>query len=277
MFDEYLGVLATITANDRETASIAGLLAGLRQANQPVPSMIGNRSSEKWFAATRKLLARELSLDVRVYAVLVLESDLSPETTTSLLEILDSSQPAELLRAVLRSLRRRVDPEIVQRVLEAWPAASPSLKREMLDLFFARKERLTALIDAIDREDILWAELDPETQRQLEKEAPPESRSKIEAHIEKSASVDRTAVLKEYQTKVPDRGTIAKGASLFTKYCAGCHRSGEIGSKVGPELSGLLTKSRPSCSRIFSTPTSKSCRTTLPSRWSPMRESFSPV
>ena len=244
VFDAHLQNVSPDGVSDPAIASIAGLLAGLRQANQTIPVMLGNQSSDAWFTAARKTVLSDASLNIRECAARVLDSDPSTEATQALLSLLDVSQPAELLRAALRSLRRRPDPSVAEGVLKAWAAASPSLKREMLDLFFARKERLPLLIDAIEKGDVLWLELDPDTQRQLLAQAPLESRSKVEALLQKSAGADRTAVIKEYQPKVPAHGSIAKGAPLFAKHCAGCHRSGEVGAKVGPDLSGLLTKSR---------------------------------
>lgn len=244
LFDEYLALLQTLSSNDVYLASMAGYYAGLKQAGQKIPPSSGSVSSDHLFQSARQVLSSDQAINRRLWAAKILDNDPSVDSTKALLRTIDGQQPADLTRASLRSLRQRNDSTISEVLLKAWPAASPSLKREILDVFFARKERLTALINAITAGDVLLVELDPDTQKQLEAQAPSESREKVTAIFSKKGNVDRTTLIKEYQSKVAAKGSIAQGAPLFKKHCAGCHRSGNVGAKVGPDLSGLLTKSR---------------------------------
>lgn len=243
-FDEYLALLAKHSSNDVHLASMAGYFAGLKQTGQKIPPSSGPVSSDQLFLSARQVLTSDHVINRRLWAAKILDNDPSAESTKALLGTIDGQQPADLIRASLRSLRQRSDSAISEVLLKAWAAASPSLKREILDVFFARKERLTALIDAISAGDVLLVELDPDTQKQLEAEAPSESRDKLTAILSKRGNVDRATLIKDYQSKVAGNGSITKGAPLFQKHCAGCHRSGNVGAKVGPDLSGLLTKSR---------------------------------
>jgi putative heme-binding domain-containing protein len=51
-------------------------------------------------------------------------------------------------------------------------------------------------------------------------------------------------VIQAAQSTLPAQGDIAKGKEVFAKHCAGCHRSGDLGHRVGPDLAGMAAKSR---------------------------------
>jgi len=47
-------------------------------------------------------------------------------------------------------------PEVAGLLLEAWPSAGPTLRRELTEALFARKERLAALVTALERRSACW-------------------------------------------------------------------------------------------------------------------------
>ncbi|HEV3163802.1 MAG TPA: c-type cytochrome, partial [Isosphaeraceae bacterium] len=58
-----------------------------------------------------------------------------------------------------------------------------------------------------------------------------------------SSSNDRKAVLKQYEAVLTQRGDPARGAAVFGKVCASCHKFGGQGHEVGPDLAALTDKS----------------------------------
>jgi len=56
---------------------------------------------------------------------------------------------------------------------------------------------------------------------------------------------DRQKIISSYHDAASRRGDVARGKQVFRAVCSGCHRIGDIGSEVGPDLvnlGGRLTK-----------------------------------
>src|SRR5690606_38247217 len=58
-----------------------------------------------------------------------------------------------------------------------------------------------------------------------------------------SLNPDRQRVVAEYLPHLKVKGDRARGAALFATKCANCHRVGEVGREVGPNLAALTDKS----------------------------------
>ena len=46
------------------------------------------------------------------------------------------------------------------------------------------------------------------------------------------------------EMKLPATGDREQGKALFARHCSGCHRSGGLGARVGPDLAAMHTKPR---------------------------------
>ncbi len=223
---------------------VAGWLQGLADQGKPIPSSIGGTPMVEWTAlAKAKLETPSVQAPAKSEAIALLSFDPSPSTSKLLIDLL--AQPADLkvTQACLRAIRSRAGNEVAEGLIKAWPAASPSIKRELLELLLARAERVPVLLDAIDEGTILISEIDPDSKRRLLDLAPAERKEKATSQLGQ-ASPDRSAVIQAVQSKLPPQGDIAKGKEIFAKHCAGCHRSGDLGHRVGPDLAGMAAKSR---------------------------------
>ena len=50
---------------------------------------------------------------------------------------------------------------------------------------------------------------------------------------------DRQKVISSYHDAASRRGDVARGKEVFRRVCSGCHRIGDMGSAVGPDLVNL--------------------------------------
>jgi putative heme-binding domain-containing protein len=56
---------------------------------------------------------------------------------------------------------------------------------------------------------------------------------------------DRQKIISSYHDAASHRGDVTRGKEVFRRVCSGCHRIGDMGSEVGPnlvDLGGRLTK-----------------------------------
>lgn len=225
--------------------AVAGYVAGLTESGEPLPEKLGGKPIEDWFARHRELAVRD-SADVRSReaAISFIAHDPEAASTKVLSSIVGSDQPVELRRAALRALRTRTDPDVGRMVLASWAAATPSVKREILDVVLARPERIDALADAMEEGTVTPSELDPDSRRRVLENAPEGRKTALDAMLSSKSSADRSTVIREWREKLPPKGDMGNGKGVFVKNCAGCHQIGDIGTKVGPDIAGLISKSR---------------------------------
>jgi putative heme-binding domain-containing protein len=124
--------------------------------------------------------------------------------------------------------------EVARLLLEAWPSAGPTLRREMSVALFARPERTKALLDAIEKKTVLPVQLEPARLAQLRK-------SPRGAKLLAGAVVPaRAKVVESYREALKLEGDAARGKMVFAKNCATCHRLESVGVQVGADLLAAL-------------------------------------
>jgi putative heme-binding domain-containing protein len=70
----------------------------------------------------------------------------------------------------------------------------------------------------------------------------PDLRARAERLLGGAANPDRQKVIDAYADALTLKGDPVRGKPLFTKHCATCHKLGEAGGEVGPDLTGLTDK-----------------------------------
>ena len=86
-------------------------------------------------------------------------------------------------------------------------------------------------------------DIDPVSRQMLLNTRNKKLREQLNALFSVSASVSRREVVERFQSALDVDGRGANGRELFRKACATCHRLGEIGTHVGPNLAALTNKS----------------------------------
>ena len=80
---------------------------------------------------------------------------------------------------------------------------------------------------------------------QLSDPALAERAKKIFAHGGRLPDADRKKVVDQFMPQVVDRhGDASKGRAIFEQNCAKCHRHGNIGAKIAPDLTGIAARKR---------------------------------
>ena len=70
----------------------------------------------------------------------------------------------------------------------------------------------------------------------------PEIKQRALALLEKAQSSDRQAVYEKYLPALRLEGDRDSGEAIFGEVCAECHKIGDAGDEVGPDLLGLTTR-----------------------------------
>jgi putative heme-binding domain-containing protein len=106
----------------------------------------------------------------------------------------------------------------------------------------ANAARTTLLLDAIEAGEIKVAELEAAQASRLLKHNSSELSARAGKLLAAAIPQDRQKVLADYQVVLKMDADSKRGQPIFQKNCATCHRIGEIGVNVAPDISDSRTK-----------------------------------
>jgi len=122
-----------------QLALVAGWVEGRKSAGlSDAPAHFGGQPFDAWLAFARDFVAGD-GEDERGDAIALLRLDPSAEATAILLGRLAQPIGVEEAMLLLRGLRGRDPVGVAEGILAAWPAASPAVRRSMLEALSARR------------------------------------------------------------------------------------------------------------------------------------------
>jgi putative heme-binding domain-containing protein len=235
--------------------ALAGLLDSLDQRNSSL-EQLAREGDESTRAALKKLdglfaSARaavsdaKASLPRRVQAVPLLArgGDRRQEDLKLLRGLLAPQMPEELRLAAVSALGRLRGPEVPALLLGGWGGYGPGLRAQVLDVLFRRDDWQRELLGAVEKKRVNPSEVDTPRRQRLLQHRDASVRQRAEKAFAGAVSPDRQKVVDSYATVRTLKGNAARGLPVFTKNCAACHKFGDAGKEVGPDLAGLTDKS----------------------------------
>jgi putative heme-binding domain-containing protein len=160
-----------------------------------------------------------------------------------LASVLTPQSPADFQRLAVQRLSRIDAIEVADRLLANWSGYSPALRRSVLDVLLGRPAWAAALLAAVERGDVTSADLDAARRQVLLTHAEAAIRRRAEKALAGEANSDRAKLVADYRDVAALGGDAARGREVFVKRCAGCHKLGEIGHAVGPDLAAITNRS----------------------------------
>lgn len=162
-----------------------------------------------------------------------------------LTELLAPQQPPELQMAAVRALALHDSPRVSTALLQPWSGYSPAVRREVLEALFARTDRLTALVEAIEQKQVPAGQIEPARLEQLRKHPNVQLRQRAVALLAAQGTPDRKKVVDDYRAALDLPADVERGRAVFKKVCSTCHRLENVGTEVGPDLLAALRNKSP--------------------------------
>ncbi|MBX3443602.1 MAG: c-type cytochrome [Planctomyces sp.] len=179
--------------------------------------------------------------DLRLASIRLLEFS-NDATAAPVLTAAMSCPDPGLASAAAQTLARRFDPDVAAALLTDFETRTPSLRRTILTLVASRADRAGALLDEIDAGRVAVADLDAAVLQQLQRIADPALQPRIALVAEAARPEDRSEVLARYRPAPDAPADPSRGRDLFVRHCAQCHRIGELGVNVAPDISDSRVK-----------------------------------
>jgi putative heme-binding domain-containing protein len=171
---------------------------------------------------------------------------LALDPTRSSIPVLDGlvvlKEPAQLQAAAVAALWRTGDARVPGMLVAKWRTSPAPVREAALAGFFASPARLGELLDAIQAGRIDPPTLGRARIAELTRSRDARVRARAEVLFARALPADRKSVIDRYRPALTRAGDAAPGRAVFRTHCAGCHRIGDLGVAVGPDLVNLAMR-----------------------------------
>jgi putative heme-binding domain-containing protein len=159
-----------------------------------------------------------------------------------LLELAQNA-PAQSIRIrAIEVLGTYREPTIGPALLERFAEQTPAVRRAVLQALTRDPQRVRLLLAEIAAKRIAVAELDPARVRELTNHADPAIKKEAHALLAAALPADRKQVLESYQKALTLKADAQRGRLIFEKNCTSCHKIGNLGVDVAPDIADSRTK-----------------------------------
>jgi putative membrane-bound dehydrogenase-like protein len=228
-----------------QTEVLLGLAAGTRRRGQTLNSLFQD-SEGKSNALLRQFLteAATMAADERAEpsrreqaAELLGLGDMN-DARGPLIGLLDPRQPASLQLAAIRVLSGFNNSEVPELLLAGWSRYSPAVRAEVVQALLARPQRVSAVLDAIEKKQLTAADVPSARRALLLRHQDPKIRARATTLLSAEAG-SRKEALARYQEALNMLADHTRGRLVFQRICANCHRLEGEGHAVGPDLEAV--------------------------------------
>lgn len=239
-------------ASDNATRSLRwsvllGLQRGLSARGQgilhdPACPVATTAQIKEWLQEA-SLLAIDIAepADLRMTAIQLMQLQRDEQTARQLMTLALEDRDVAIQQSALEALVYAPSEEIATPLLNQFPSASPAVRRGILDVLLANEARTGFLLTALEQQRIQPTEIDPVRAPRLTKHRNADLRNRAVAILE-AAFAQRSQVLADYQPALSLMSDPQRGRLLFEKHCVTCHKVGERGVNVGPDIADTRTK-----------------------------------
>lgn len=166
------------------------------------------------------------------------------EQARVLLAVFPAHPQAARRRQALEVLGRRREPEIGPALVSNLAALTPEQRSAQMAAVFSQPERISLLLEELEAGRCSPRLIDPARAKQLTTHRDAALRERALKLFAESTPAARRQVLAEYAACLTLEADPHRGREIFKAQCSTCHRIGEIGVDVAPDISDTRTKSR---------------------------------
>ncbi len=166
----------------------------------------------------------------------------TPEELEALLDEVNAKASPSLTSGFLNAVGGSSSTAVGEAVLGHWGQFTPALRKQALDVLLKRPEWTQALLNGLEKGPLSVTDLSIDQSRQLTEHpnrALARRARKIMEQGGRLPSPDRQKVLGELLPITERTGDATAGLEVFKKNCAKCHKLGDLGEQIGPNLTGF--------------------------------------
>jgi putative membrane-bound dehydrogenase-like protein len=243
--DRVLGAVKSTPDPEVQISTMVALGNGLRQAHSDLLTRLVDDTSSVGGQMFRELIRRaqlivgnsQTATGVRQDAITLLGYGLFESVQAPLTALLQAWEPQEVQLAAVSALARYNRSEVATLLLARWRSSPPAVQGEMADALLSRSEWIGPFLDAVKTQQVSAAMIGASRRASLLKHADQSIRDRATVLFGEVVSTPRNEVIGKYKAALSSAGDCRRGQQVFERICVACHRFGQNGNDIGPNLS----------------------------------------
>lgn len=230
--------IQVVECHERDT-----LLASLHAASEFIGRDVEWDQDVEFWRRIRTLVEdREASIAVRQAAFSIIAYSPREDDHAFLRNYARMPDDVKLEEVSLTSWSRLQEPDIDEYLMQLLKSGSPQQKRIAVSLVRQSQSRLERLGQTLEDGGIKPKVIGAIHLKQLRDRARGAARKQLDSALAGMVNSDRARVIEQYKPVFDLASDPRRGKLVFQKHCATCHRVGEVGVDVGPDISDSRTK-----------------------------------
>ncbi len=232
-----LNQIQDVEGLERNSRLVVALFDGLRRGGASVESAVTPPRFDRVLSTARQLAADTArAQEDRLAAVQLIGFERYAKTAEFLSSLLRPDQPQTIQLAAIAAMDGYSDAGVGPDLAKSWPHLARRVREEILRILLKRKERMAALLDAIDMGSVRREELSLAQQTQLRLHHDQAIREQAAKVLGRAPMAARQSVVEAFRPALDLTGDRASGQKTFQTRCASCHKLGNEGQALGPDL-----------------------------------------
>jgi putative membrane-bound dehydrogenase-like protein len=163
----------------------------------------------------------------------------------TLYELLDPKHPRDVQMAAIKQLGRVAESSVGKKLLSMWKSLSPDVRTHAGDILLYRARNHALLLTALEKKEVTPGELNfhLERLRTLLYWSDKKIQQRAQKLFTDAGVVTRQEALEKMRPALALQGDPEQGREVYHELCAKCHRLGEEGEDLGPNLTEIFRKS----------------------------------
>ena len=221
----------------RAVRRAGGVLSIDPKATSPGATLIARLVEE-----TKRQVRDEHTPDPQRLGAIAMLSSINPEVARDeLLNLLTPQQSISVQVAAVQAMGEGRSAELPALLLPRIRAFEPTVRAAAIHTLLSRDDWTKALLRAIPTgvaSGLTPASIEPSDRAPLLKHRDPEIARLAQAIFDRMTPGSRAPVITDYSSVLQTRGDAARGVKVFERECKTCHKIGDRGFALGPDLTG---------------------------------------
>ena len=128
-------------------------------------------------------------------------------------------------------------------LLAGWPNYSPQIRRNVVDALLSTTQRTQSLLAAVEAGAVKRGDIGRDHKQVLLSHRDMKTKSRSSKLFGSEVVTNRSQVVADHQHVLSLQGRGDNGRLIFKKICSACHKVGDLGHQVAPDLASVKNKS----------------------------------
>jgi putative heme-binding domain-containing protein len=241
----YAGLIDFVARPGTQALWLRSLGEGLKRAGSSIEKVdTGGKLAAVFTRASATAADAKSAPAARLEAIEILGVGSLAQSREALIACLAQKQPAAVQAAAIKTLAQHASPDVTAALVRSWTGYAPAAKDAAMAALMSREERALALLDAVQKGTIKPTELSASQVQSLAHHKNQKVAGLAKNALASVIPPSREEVAAKFQPAVAMRGDAARGQKQYQAKCFVCHRAGNEGLAVGPDLITTKTKGR---------------------------------